>query len=184
MPGVRCRLAVSVGAGVLEQDARVAERPPCRTAVLTSARTPASAVAPVHHRPVDRSRHHLHLPVGRHALQGRRATRTVARNFPGDLYTRAGAIVVLLSKVKQSTTMLHDTIERAPELFELGSDDATPARAHVDAPPAPSSGQLPRSTMPTGSPTSRFHRCLISRSPTSRTRPSVPRRGTLPTRRW
>ena len=57
-----------------------------------------------------------------------------APEFPADLYARCGLIVELSHMLEQAATMLHDTTERAPTIFEdLGSDDDTAAREHVDA---------------------------------------------------
>ena len=53
--------------------------------------------------------------------------------YPSDLYARCSELVDLLGKVRQAATMLHDTTERAPQLFDLGSDDETAAGQHVDA---------------------------------------------------
>lgn len=46
---------------------------------------------------------------------------------PGDLYARCGALVEILARLTQVATGLHDTTERAPGRFDLGSDDDTAA---------------------------------------------------------
>jgi hypothetical protein len=53
--------------------------------------------------------------------------------FPSDLYSRCSGLVELLGRLTQVATSLHDTTERAPQRFDLGSDDATNAGEHVDA---------------------------------------------------
>jgi hypothetical protein len=54
--------------------------------------------------------------------------------YPGTLYDRCCCLVGLLAKLRETTTRLHDTTERAPQTWTaLGSDDDTPPSDHVDA---------------------------------------------------
>ena len=53
--------------------------------------------------------------------------------FPSDLSARVGGICDLLAKLEEVTTRLDYMTERAPTMWDLGSDDHMPARAHLDA---------------------------------------------------
>jgi hypothetical protein len=53
--------------------------------------------------------------------------------FPSDLSARVGGICDLLAKLEEVTTRLDYMTERAPTMWDLGSDDHMPASAHLDA---------------------------------------------------
>jgi hypothetical protein len=54
-----------------------------------------------------------------------------APEYPSDLYRRSGNLVDLLGKLAQVAGRLDDTLKHLPETWELGSDNSSPASAHV-----------------------------------------------------
>jgi hypothetical protein len=51
--------------------------------------------------------------------------------YPSDLYRRSGNLVDLLGKLAQVVGRLDDTLKHLPQTWELGSDDSSPASAHL-----------------------------------------------------
>ena len=56
-----------------------------------------------------------------------------APEWPSDIYDRCGAAVDLLAKLREVATRLEHLAERAPAMWDLGSDDHMPASAHLNA---------------------------------------------------
>jgi hypothetical protein len=51
--------------------------------------------------------------------------------YPSDLYRRSGSLVDLLGKLTQVVGRLDDTLKHLPQTWELGSNDRSPASAHL-----------------------------------------------------